>query len=446
MKKDSLYFNVGDSHIAVSDNNEGIVSFSTFKDRDDYTKVEHITVGNTNLDIAKWGHDNNLPEFREQLICDNNIVGELIATKRDLCLGKDIITYIENFSNGKMVRERIEIPDVIQDFLDENIWENFALCSAGEYFKHGNIFTQMVQKKGSTAIARIYNKRCKHIRAGVQNKSGFVDNYYWHGSWGTQRKGGAEKVKKSKPKTVPAFIRGKYQGTSILHVGDKLFFDGYYYTPTYWGGKEWITTSNNIPKFHQSALENGYNITFHIEYPFDYFRDPKVWSKASDEKELEKCEDQERKAKQNFIDDMNKFLAGVKNGGRAVYTSFKYEYEKVYPGIKITPIKYDMKDEALLKLYEKSNDANISSQGISPSIAGIQTQGKLSSGSDIRNAQLLYLTVKAPNARRLVLTPLRIVQKLNGWDPKIKFDFEDSFLTTLDKEPSGVTKPTEDED
>ncbi len=152
------------------------------------------------------------------------------------------------------------------------------------------------------------------------------------------------------------------------------------------------------------------------------------------------------KAKQELLDTINTWLAGNKNAGRSFHSSYRVHGPsgKEFGGIKITPIKYDMKDEALIRLFDKSNEANMSSQGVHPTLANIQTQGKLSSGSEIRNAFLMYVAIKTPVPRRILLKPLHQVRRMNGWNqkyPNIKgFMFKDIEIQKLDVEKTGKSE------
>lgn len=413
-----------------------MIALQSHINKEDYTKVGSVGYGSTGK-IAFWGEDNQLPQRREALILDNNIVGQLIATKREITLGGGIYTYRTEWKDGQEVEIPIETPTQIADWLEENNIDDYLECAAGELFKHSNIPTEFIATRDYKGIARMTIKACKYMRAEEQDKQGRINNYYYRGNWGDSNRQGQQSLKAIR---IPAFnqYKDRVQNKSIFWTGDKLFFDGYYFKPAYWGGKEWIKTSNNIPVFHQHNLENGYNLRYHIEIPYDYFLDRVKYDKCSTDPEREECIKEAGTAEQNFIDDMNKFLAGMKNSGRAVFTKYKHDMEKKYPGIVITPLVVDLKDDALLKLYEKSNDANISAQGIHPILASIQTQGKLSSGSDIRNALLLYLATKAPLPRKLLLRPLQIVQKINGWDKTIKFGFKDQLITKLDENPNGI--------
>lgn len=427
--------------VNLSQGSSKSVKFSQRNDAEDRTVISKVNVKNDQIEIAKWGKNNVLPQRREEMICDNNIVGQLIATKRELTLGQGLYAYKEVIEKGKVKREQVLMPDETLEWLEQVEWDDYIEHAGNELYMHKNVFTEFIKGEHVDRIVGMSLKPCKNIRAQKQSEKGIIDNYFYSGSWGkNQRKNSAIKI--------PSFIPNtqSLQTKSILHTGDRLFYDGYYCSPAYWGGKEWIDTSNKIPKFHQSNLENSYNIKYHIQIPADYFLDTEKFATADDKQKILLISEAES-AEEIFINDLNKFLGGAKNVGKALITKYEiykaYDFEKVYPGIKIEAIKGDNQGDSLLKLFDKSNEANISAQGIHPILASIQTQGKLSSGSDIRNALLLYLATKAPLPRRILLKPLNYVKRINNWDTSIKFGFQDSLITKLDDNPNGIESTTE---
>jgi len=424
--------------ISVYSNTELGIVYSKFEDSP--TRLKDFKYSDAEYKIAAWGEDNLLPQKRESIVKDNNIVPELIATKRGIILGQGLQAFKTEYIDGKKTRTLIPMPPETQDFLDATGWDDYALIAAGELLKHGNVFPEFVRSKDFNKITSFKAHFTKNIRAGKQNKDGVVEKYYWHGSWAQ------EAEDKQKPKAIPLYNPDKKQLLYLMHLGDPLFFDGYYYYPAYWGGKEWIELSNIIPKWQKANLDNGYSIRFHIRIPKDYFLNKTAWKAAANKKQQEKCISDATAAEEEFIEQMNNFLAGVNGAGRAVYTKYEDgidEIKKTFPGIEIIPIKVDMKDEALLKLFEKSNDANISAQGIHPSLASIQVQGKMSAGAEIRNALLSYIAIKTHLIRKLILKPLYHVKKINGWAADIDFQFIDIEIEKLDENKAGQSQKIE---
>lgn len=401
---------------------------------DDIGKKITITYGKNKTGAIKgWGKRNNTPTEREQLLADNNIVPELIRIKRDITVGAELFPYRERIEDGKRVMDEVEMPEPAKEFFERIDLQAYLTNAAKNLLLHANVFTEFVRDKGGL-IYSIQSKESRHVRAGMFDATGKIPAYYWRGNWGQKKDQSQFPIS-----AIPAYTKeNDRQPIFMVHTGDDMLTDEYYYVPTWWGGKAWIELSNQIPVFHQSNLKHGYNIRYHIQIPKDYFADH---SSGQLTPSLRKqAEEEAGKAKTVFLNRMNEFLAGYQNAGRAVYTEYEINRAmgKEFPGIKIETVSVDLQDEALLKLFEKSNQANISAQGIHPTLANIETQGRLSSGSEIRNAYLMYLAIKTPMPRRILLKPINLVHKINNWGDGIKWGFRDIEITKLDENPSAT--------
>lgn len=389
--------------------------------------------------IMEWGANNDLPDMRERLVADNNIVPSLLATRRDITLGHGLFAFKERYEREgdryKRIIDEVPMPAQCSDFFEQVDIDTVLRQAANNLLFHAMIFPEYVRKLGGP-VEQLNILQCRHVRAEEMDDSGRINNWYWSGRWGHLR----DKSRKGLvPVTkIPAYDPTKKQGKFVMPLGDDLLcIDEYYFTPYWWGDEEWIRLSNCIAPFHQANLNHGYSIRYHIEIPKGYFADQTPVDNTKEGRK--KALDAETAARQAFLDRLNKFLSGVTKAGRTVVTEYELNRGagKEFPGIKITPLKIDLQDEALLKLFEKSNQANISAQGIHPTLANIETQGKLSSGSEIRNAFLMYVAIKTPLPRKTILKILDPVKKFNKWDKDIHFGFRDMELTRLDEEKSG---------
>jgi hypothetical protein len=402
-------------------------------------KAMRIPYGNDgSAEIWSWGKNNQLPQDREALVLDNNIVPELMATKRDITVGGGLMCYRERFEAGNRIIEEVEMPAAAKAFFNEladlnggQDIESYLLKSCRNLIYHSNTFTEFVRNKGGK-ISSMIGMESRHLRPEKMQNNGTVMNWFWSGNWKEYRKDAY------RPKRIPAYLSEvKKQPKFVMHCMDDVLSDEYLGIPTWWGGRAWIECANAIPIFHINNLRNGYTIRWHIEIPKDYFWD--YSTPANTQKEKADAKSTETAAKKEFLNKLNAFLAGYEQTGRALIT--EYEMNKVlgkdFPGIKVTPLNVDLKDKALLDLFEKSNDANISAQGIHPTLAAIQTQGKLSSGSEIRNAFMMYVAIKTPVKRAILLKPIQYVHRVNGWGEGIKWGFRDIEITKLDDNPAG---------
>jgi hypothetical protein len=415
-----------------------------------YQKSDRKDIGNTiqlpevvgGFKIKQWGSKNDLPQYRDQLLMDNNIVGELLDTKRNIMLGKGLAAYKEEYGpKGKKVFQ-VEIPPEIKKWMNESQVMDLAIDPAAiNLVKHANYFAESVtDAKGRITSVKVHDSR--YIRA-AEKKNGVIPFYVYSTRWKNMRELDHEEITEA----ILAWHIGKKlpRGKFVLHVADNVFHDGYYGHPAYWGGHEWIRVSNAIPEYHEANLANGYSIRFVISYPEGYFLDKydlEAALAANDSGAQEAVYDKEAQAKQAFINKMNALLSGNENAGRALYVEEVFnQITKDYKGIKVEPVTFDMKDEALLELFDKTNQANISSQGIHPTLANIETAGRLSSGSEMRNAFNFYVNTKTPRPRRLILKIWAMVMMSHGWDHKyadLKFGFEDFQLAKLDENKTGV--------
>lgn len=401
-----------------------------------------VNIGEKSYTIMQWGKDNNLPDERELLIQENNIVGELLATKRTIHLGAGLYFYRKEYVNGEEKKVAVEKPNWLTDFEKNCDVTAYLQSAAKNLFMHANVFTRFTLENNNKG--RVYEVRameCRHVRAEKQNNKGVIGNYFWRGSWKSSRNGDFPVSK------IPAYDPTANNKQFMLHLGDNLLYDDYYYIPTYWGGRKWIELANYIPVFHLGNMKNGYLIRYHVQIPKDYFFDRTAFAQAQTEDQKKKVMSNESKAREKFIEKVNKILAGADNAGRTLFTEYEVnkQVQKEYPGIKITAIETDIKDEALLKLFERSNDANISGQGVPPPLAAIQTQGKLSSGSEIRNAHTMYTAIKTPTNRAILLKPLEMVKAANSSSSEmdIHIGIKDIQITTLDDNPAGSQMVTQ---
>lgn len=412
-----------------------------FGAREDKGGEKVVKLGRDTHKIQSWGKNNLLPEEREYLVTENNIVAELISTKRGILLGSGLYAYKKRFEDGKEIKDQVEMPGEVKEWAEQTDLDGYLRKGATNLLFHANIFTEFRANRGRDKIARLGALACRHTRSGRMNSKGNVTKYFWSGNWGKSNRGSDQVAAQA----IHAFDAQKIQDKSVLHTGDDLLtLDDYYFHPAWWGGKQWIVLANCIPEFHLANIKHGYNIRYHIKIPKGYFADRT--SQNQTQTDLKKQLTQEAEAQKEFIEQMNDFLAGLKNSGRAVFSTYETNLQYVvgnkYPGVEIEPIKTNLQDEAMLKLFERSNQANISAQGIHPTLAAIETQGKLSSGTEIRNAFLMYVAIKTPTLRKILLEPLKHVQRINKWDPELHFGFKDLELATLDKEPTGIREGT----
>jgi hypothetical protein len=390
--------------------------------------------------IVFWGDNNALPEEREYLIGNNSMAPQIIRTKRDLILGGGLMAYQERYEvqQGSMVRilDEVPMPTEYEDWLYENDerYGDMELL-ADDLLKHGNFFAECgVDADGRPAFIKPHSAR--HVRAQKQEKNGIIPQYWLYGSW--SKVADQQRLQEVKGLIgIEAYRPGEEQQKFLLHGADKLLGGPYYYDPHYAGSTNWLKVANAIPIFHLSNLENGFNIRYLIKVPEDYFLRSLSEQKRKD---TENLGTHLKQAKDSFKKRLNEFLAGVKNAGRGlIVTKHIYKHlQREWPELEIVPLQVDLKDEAMLKLYEASNNASTSAHGIPPVLAGLSTGAKMTSGSEVRNLFNFWQISAAPMPRRILLKPYQWAWKGLGMPRDVKLGFRNIELTTTDKNPTGM--------
>lgn len=400
------------------------------------------------IEIMNWGASNDVPNYREELITGNNIVPALIERKRNIICGQGWYAYREKFQDGgsgMMKRVVDEVPMGTEQEAFFRAFKKVGRHIAGEIMKHGIALPEFVRDKGGQIIS-VKSLEVKYCRAAKKNAAGEIDRWYWGNIWPSSMVNQVQNADRL-VRDLPVYTGDPKQMRFILPVQDDLFNDNYYPIPAYWGGRHWITLSNIIPLFHEANLRNGAMPRWNVIIPHDYFYDYEAMNGAATVEDRATLLKEFQQREQQFIDDFNEVMTDISKTGRTLVT--KSEIVEAIGAangkekrILIEPLVVDMKDKALLELYAASNVANISAQAIHPTLANIETQGRLSSGTEIRNAFLMYLVIAAPAIRDMLQEVVDLVKRENGWPADIHYAIRDAELTTLADNPAGV-RPAE---
>lgn len=398
---------------------KAIVQFSA-DDRSDIPTVIH-PASEKNAKYAKWfpanftgrsGLENMEPSTLLNLIANNNIQLPLLQTNIDFCLGDGIGLFNKKIVDGKVIYERVLSNDIEQWMLEDNYQDKLRQKTTDLYML-GNCFSEMVFSKSGTVLSTAHMMPTE-ARSSVINNKRIIEKYFI-GDWINSS------LLKDK-ETVDSYenVAGKNKLTKAIVHGKKYFPGQHHYgIPVWWGVKNWIYLANQIPLFHLAGLTKGYNMRWHIKIPVSYFDQFPENERAKEEEEL--------------MDRMDKYLAGAENAGKAFVSRFSQNH----PEWKIEPLSSEIYDDAYKDIFTHSNTALSSANNIDPSLAGYDTSGKLSSGSEKRNSYLIHTTLKTPYYRSILLKELYLIKKHNKWDPNIEFRFLDTELQTLDVNKSG---------
>lgn len=399
--------------------------------------------GKKSVEIKKWGTKNDLPDYREDLVTGNNIVPALIERKRNIICGQGWYAYRERFVDGpegamKRLVDEVPMPTDAEGFF--KVFTKQSRRLVGDMLKHKLAICEFI-RNGEGKIASHKAMEVKYCRA-QKKRVGEIPAWWWSNYWTTAA---ARDIKNDDRvlRELPIYKADAdpKQNRFVVVLEDDLFNDGYYPIPEYWGGRHWINLSNIIPLFHLANLKHGAAPRFHIIIPHDYFYDYEKMNRTTSDEERADLLKEFQAKEQAFINDLNEVITSIGNTGRTLVS--KSEVVEALGGkydkrITIEEIKFDMRDEALLELYKSSNIANVSAQALHPTLASIESNKGIGSGTEIRNAFLMYLIIAAPVIREQLYDLVELVKLENGWPAEIKYAIRDAEMTTLAENPAGV--------
>lgn len=366
--------------------------------------------------VPWYSPKNDEPDQIAELILKNNLNAGILRTKVDFVVGKGIVAYYENIVNGK--RERSLIEGEWTEWISEtNFQETVRRCATDlEWF--GNFFTEFIARNDNK-VASVHHLDATRCRLARYDAKGNIPYIYHCTDWAKPRL-----IKGDKDGNMSAIPTSIKEDKFAKHY--RNYVPGYaYYSPPSWiGCRNYILLANAIPEFHANGLRNGYHLKYHIIVPQSY-----IDAFPANEKDQRKAE---------LRDNMDKFLSGAENAGKAFMSFARSMDNKNFEEWKIIPLENKLNDSAYTALFDQTNAAIISGHGIDPTLCGIETAGKLSSGSEKRIAAQIYQEWKTAQSRQLLLQPLELVKAMNKWPANLKFGFEDVQITTLDKNPMGA--------
>lgn len=444
VKKRAIHKMANRTWVVENAKNSAVVSFSRGKYEGKFGtgQLETIKVNRTNTaQVMRWGSDNDLPTVRQALVIENNIVPQIMRTTRNLLLGGGLMLVNEDYSSGTRVLNEIQKPAAALDFFEFCDFEDEVLPQlARDLIFNATFMPEFVRYNKQERIRSIEAKECAHIRSQKKDSRGKVQSWWWNGAWGKP-----ELMKDFNTIEIPLWNKSPSQPRFGMLCGDRMFHDDYYNLPVWEGSRDWIELSNLIPVFHIANMNNGFSPRWHIQFPDDYFVDSRKYPNidALDDEEYEVFLKETENLRMKFLERINDVLAGVENAGNVLWTEYSIHeaLNKEMPGIKITALKPELNHEAFMKLFDATNTANVSSHGLPPVIASIQTPGRLSAGAEIRNSLLLHVIVNTPLYRKMLLKIVNFVHKTNGWGSGV-WAFRDVEITKLDDNKAGQTEGT----
>ena len=414
--------------------------------------------------------ENCIPENIVKEVDSSGVAKRAIAFRSAALLGRGLRAGIVAGVDPKTGDEIIEPVELskypeVEDFMYENdnltrFYTEFLLDLTG--FR--NCFPERILSKDGKKIKQWVHQESCDCRFKQMNEKGVIDTVYLSKLWSatsdqfvkykkslttsTSGKHNLNHIDGVYLKQLPALdmydpvqslrgLAGSKKRNFILPVNMPSFNKTYYQLAEWDGARYsgWLQIASKIPSMLMALYENAFNLLWHIEIPETYFAKKfgdEVWEGMDKEKR--------DAARMEVLQNMSKYLAGEDNTGKALITYFDIDRQtkQELGHVKITPLEKKVNVEKELMTSAVANSETLFAFGVDPTLMGASMpggglySGGSGSGSDKREAWLIFDNLLYPE-RQIALEPLKLTQRYNGWDKKLRFYFASIVLTTLDK-------------
>lgn len=396
--------------------------------------------------VCSRGKDNRSCERIEKDIKSNRLMPRLIDKQVKLLYGKGLLPYREQVVDSKVARAWEYVPEItawLDSWTDigmEQSHEDFALAVIKRFYYFRDFFVKYRMSAGK-AIGRapiagmelLENKNCRlaTLKEDVIHETVLYKDfrYVLHGEW---NKGG------SKFKVYPLFRISEidmYKYAAISHHRESSVGDFYGLNETHEGVKTFLKTSNEIPTYIDSFLENSLAAKIHVIIPNEWVESKRKQIKAICDENKRRKKDGNELLKYNNIEvgteyresltiqfmneelrRLSEYLSGSKNQGKA-YASLSFQSgkdaEETRWKIETIDLKYKEYMSSLIDYDKRVDEVLISAVGIDSSISAVSKPGMISkSGSDAYYNLIIYLLNLTAEDKKCA-EPFNIALQLN---------------------------------
>jgi hypothetical protein len=410
------------------------------------------------IEFVPRGRNNNMMYDIMKKIGHNVTVGSNIEFKNKVIYGDGVMVYRKYRApnTGKIVKEEVlpeEYPEIFE-FIENNdyslirheIANDLAIFydSYVEYLFDSNNPPKLVQIKSKEAT-------CSRI-SKIDEKTGKSE---WHGYSAEWHKGSPEDVI-----ATPLLDRQSSLRDMKVRMGKLPNKDGkneivkernfihnirintpgrFYYSRPYWWSvfaSGWYDFSSAIPVYKKALIKNQMTLRYVI-----YIKDT-FWDKLYKAKNIT-TDEEKAQCREDFLKEMNDFLAGEENAGKAFVAEFRYDKIKGFEDkdIIISALTNQQIGGEYIEDSEEVSNTICYAMGVHPSIIGSSPgKGKSINGTEARELFTIEQALMKMY-QDATLEPLYFAKAINDWPKDIYFSITNCQLTTLDQ-GTGAVKNT----
>lgn len=404
--------------------------------------------------IASWGKNNDYPQKVLEGAKKNGSASSGIRFLRKAHYGNGLILLKKGATDDgkkdyKLVNDE-EVPAII-DFFDRSQMPRFWKETIADLEWFSIAFPEYILSNNFSQINRVRRQKAAWCRFEVMNpENGLIENVYISEKFGKGSSVPEDSEFVSKVPLIDSYwsadeVREYCKANNIHRFIRPVFYpliDESYYPEAEWHAVHksgWLEVANSVPEYKNNLFKNQVSIKYLIEVDERYFENlyQTQWKDYKPEERIE--------IRTKLIDSINEHLSGNTNAGKSIQSmKFKDVDGQQISAISISTIDDKFKDGSYLPEAEAANSEVLFALGVDPTLIGAGIPGgKLGAGSGSdKTAAFNILSALFKTNRETTLEVFDFIKAFNGWDRSIKAEFENTILTTLDKNPTGTQKTT----
>lgn len=452
----------GYSTYAVLKGGKDIIKFSNDTDivtDKEANAIEVVPKGKSQpIEFVPRGRNNNMMYDIMKKIGKNVTVGSNVEFKNKVIYGDGIMVYrkYRDHVSRKIIKEEVlpeEYPDIFE-FIENNNYSLIRMEVANDLAIFYDAYVEyLFDKNTPPKLVQIKAKESTCSRVSkIDEKTGKSE---WHGYSAEWHKGSPDDViatplldRQSPLRDLKVRMgklpnkEGKNEVTKERNFIHNIRINTpgrFYYSRPYWWSvfaSGWYDFSSAIPVYKKALIKNQMTLRYII-----YIKET-FWEKLYKSKNIIE-DDKKAECREEFLKEMNDFLAGEENAGKAFVAEFRYDKIKGFEDkdIIIEPLTNQQIGGEYIEDSEEVSNTICYAMGVHPSIIGASPgKGKSINGTEARELFIIEQALMKMY-QDATLEPLYFAKAINDWPKDIYFSVTNCQLTTLDK-GTGGTKNT----
>lgn len=404
-----------------------------------------VSVGGVGYHYAYWGTDNQLPYHVREKIEKNSVMSQNKYFNMLTCYGRGL-EYMDSSTMGSKKPMPTKDPEIRKFLLRNSMKRFFAEQILDLKYYYFSVAVLLLDRQRKNIVKIVHKDACD-CRFEKRNEKGKIAHVFYANFKDNNNPKNVEMIplldeqdpygdlaartEKEEDK-LGLFSRDRGSITKYaIVVRIPTIGDRYYPIPPYAAAFRdgWYDIYQLLTAAKKAKIKNGQNIRYHVEI------NTMFWEDRARDQGVKMNTDEFKKMKDDFIEDLKKYLSGSQNSDKLLWS----EFESLPDGKERHYIKVNLVDTS--KAGSEYNDDVAEASNVlcyddntHPNLAGA-VPGKSqmnNSGSDKRELFTMKQALETL-PHDMMMTIHYTIIFFNGWEDKVEPVVPMIILTTLDK-------------